>query len=491
MKFVWILAPVGAAFLMSPLVTKPIVMNQIDNAAIQVDKNINDLGLLLERQTEESGFLSSSIVTRIQSTQGIAEQNQEICVDLKTDISHSFTDILLGNMASTTTTLLPMSEQDPNCNVRQIFEDNEQLSEFYANNYGDKSPIIVSSEYGLLGSPKGSFEILPFKIEIPKNDQGEGPVTIDSAALIGNVTASGSFDSLDSYTFDMHWKGFSALIESDTGPIKARIQEMTVEGDQYLAYENIWLGEVNQTFSDLSISRMNGVDITKYSIPSIDVYSNAYEDDNGIQSQAKITLANINENLGDFLMDFSVSNLDPGALSAITKIIDDMVNSNEFQTVSFDGQEEVLLRHAKALIQNAAFDINSIKYTVNNQEVEFKGTLKAQQVAQASFDQIQANPMLLLEMLFFELNGKVNKGFSEAASGPVAQVMSGKPNMSDAELQAAKEGIKMMIDGQLASVVGMGFAVDNGATYNSTLKFDKGMATINGQPIPLPIPPQQ
>lgn len=486
MKFAWILAPVGVAVLASPLLTKPIVMNHIDNAAIEVDKNVTSLGLLLERQTIESGLLSSSIVTRVQSVEGIANNSQKICLDLKTEVSHSFTDILLGNMASTTTTILPLSEQDASCSLKMILTEDEALSEFYARNYGEKSPIVVKSEYGLIGSPTGSFEILPFQFEIPKNEKGEGPVSIDSAALIGNITAS---SSLDSYTFDLHWNGFSALVESDNGPIKARIKEMSVEGDQYLAYENIWLGEIKQALSDVSVSRMNGAELSKYSLPRIDIFSNAFEDKKGIQSNVNITLADINENLGDFEMDFSLSNLDPEAISAITKIIDDMVNANEFEKVYMNGQEEVLISNAKRIIEHATFDINSIKYAVDNQEVKFDGTLQAKGIAKMTFDQVQANPMILLDTLFFQLNGKIDKGFSEAVSGPVAQaISSSKPNMADAELQAARNGIKMMIDGQIASVLAMGFIVDNGKTYNSTLKFEKGMASINGEAIPLPFP---
>lgn len=487
MKLLWILAPVGAVVLLSPLVTKPMIMEQFNSAVLQADKNANEIDLLLERQTEDSGFLSTSIVTRIQSVEGIASNSQAICLDVKTDISHSFSDILQGNIASTTTTILPLSEQDENCNIRQIFETDESLSNFYASNYGDNSPIIIRSEYSITGTPAGSFEILPFKVQIPKNEKGEGPVTIDSSSLIGNITAS---SSLDSYTFDMAWDGMSALIDSDSGPFKARIKSMTTEGNQYLAYDNIWLGDINQTFTELSISQMSDMEIKKYYLPSIEINSSAFEDSNGIQSRGAIALNGINGDLGNFELDFSLSNLDPEALSSITKIIDDLVSANEFQKVSMEGYEEVLVGHAKILIEKASFSINAIKYGVDNQEVKLDGILKAQNIANASFEQIQNNPMVLLQMFFLELNGKVDKGFSEAVSGPIAKAMSKNPNMSDNEFDVAKNGLKMMIDGQLESIMAMGFLIDQGATYNSALKFENGMPTINGQPLQLPTFPK-
>lgn len=485
MKLVWILAPVGAAILMSPLVTKPIVMKQIDSAAIEVDRNVNGLGLTMEQRTQDSGFLSSSIVTRIQSIEAIGQQNQEICLDIKTDVSHSFLDILQGNMASATTTLLPMSVQDENCNIRQIFEDNDLLSDFYAKNYGDKSPIIVGSAYGILGSTQGSFELLPFKIDIPKNDQGKGSATIESTKIIGNVSAS---SSLDSYTFDMEWKGFSALIENDSGPIKARVKGMTVKGDQYLAYENIWLGEINQKLTDISVSHMAGAEVTKYSLPEIDISSEAFEDKNGIQSRTKIQINDINENLGDFGMDLSMSNLDPEALSSISTILDDLINNNGFQNTSLNGQEETLISLGQTLLKKAQFDINSIKYELDNQAVEFTGMLKAQEVGLVTLDQIKQNPMQLIEMINFKLKGTVDKGFSEALSGPAAKVMTSSSAESDVEIESAKADFQMMLDGQLANAVGMGFAVENGEKYESEIIFEKGVATINGHPMQLPIP---
>lgn len=487
MKIGWIVASLGAAVIASPLVTKPLALNQVNNVVFEIDKDLNGSGLILERQTEEFGFLSSEFVTRASSL----DSEENICIDLRTEVSHSFIDVLSGRVASTKTTILPMAEQAADCGIKQLFEQDAQLAAFYEENYSDKSPIVVEASHGLSGAVNGYFELLPFKLNVERNDEGIGPISIQSAALSGRVNAS---SKLDRYTFNSKWDGFEALIDDKSGAVKFRIKEMYAEGEHYLAYDSVWLGDLNQTFSEISMSRMGENGVSKYTLPSLDFESNAYEDSNGIQSRAKIITNNINGDLGDFILDISLSNLDGETLAAFTKVLDEIVESNEFQQVkNLEGQQAALIDYGKQMLAKASLDINAIRYTLNEEEILFTGSLKAPGIAQLNLDQVIANPMMALGIINLEINGKVDKGFSAAISGPggMAMAKAENPAPSDAEIKQASQALQMIVDGQLAAGVGMGFLIDNGATYNSQLKYENGMPMINGQPMQLPTIPDQ
>lgn len=484
----WAIAPVGAAVLIAPLATKPYANNLLENNLVEFERQATNIGITLERQSESSEFLSSSYITRVGFSEEIQGDNEDLCFDLETVVSHSPTDILRGNFASTSTTVLPLSKQDESCGVKTLFESSPELLSFYEKNYSNNTPIRIDADFGLFGSTTASFEISEFKLDIPKDSNGQEHVSISSEAMVTDLQLE---NSLQSYTYQMEWGGLDALVEESSGPIKFRISGMTGEGEQHLAYKNIWLGHVNQKLSNVSISQISDVGIKKYSLPSLVLNSNAYEDSNGIQSRFKMTAENINENLGDFELDFSLSNLDPDAMTQITEILDSVDMSDDSQQAQLVAKKDALFHYAKIILQKAILRINGVKYSMDNQELLVNGALKAPGIEQLDIDAVMMNPMSLLTAIEFNLNGKIDKGLSEVLSEPIALAMSDNPSLSGDELEATKGVMKSMMDSQLDAGMAMGFLVDNGNSFNTSVKLENGMPMINGQPMQLPTAPSQ
>lgn len=485
MNFLWILAPATAAVFLSPLITKPLSMEQVDKAVIEVDSAIGDYPVLLERRKLESGYLSSILTTRVHLNELIPDLKQELCIDLLTEISHSFTDVLSGNITSTRTTILPLSEQGPECGIKGIIENDKELNNFYAANFGGKSPLILNASYSMLGSPESTFTLLPFKMDIPNPKDDTGTVTISSAQLMGGITAS---NRLDKFSFNMNWEGFEAVFQTKDGPFKMKLGHVAVEGDQYIAYENIWLGNVNQIFSDLNIVTIEAGKINKFELPEIVINSKAYDDDQGVQSESQLKVKNINRSLGDIELDLYIKNMDPKALSAITHLIEDVLPRLEKGKALTENQLNELFVHGKTLISNVTLEINALKYTVNNSAVSIDGAFNAKRAANKTLEEIIASPMDIINLLFLEINGTVDKNFGDAVSEPYAKYMVSSKGLPDDQIATVRETTKAIINNQISGILAMGYLVDQGNTYTSSLKLDNGVASINGEAIQIPFP---
>jgi uncharacterized protein YdgA (DUF945 family) len=485
MNFVWILVPATAAVLLSPLITKSLSMEQVDKAVIEFDSAIGDFPVLLERRKLDSGYLSSALTTRVHLKEFLPELKQELCIDLLTEISHSFTDVLTGNITSTRTTILPLNEQGSECGVKGIFENYKELKDFYDSNYGGKSPFVINASYSFLGSPEGSFTILPFKIDIPNSKDYSGPVIISSQQLTGDIKAS---NNLEAFTFNMDWEGFETVLPIESAPFEMKLGHLSLEGDQYIAYENIWLGNVNQTFSDLNIVTVDAGKVNKFELPEIVLNSKAYEDEQGVQSESLLKINNINRSLGDFVLDLDIKNIDPKALSAITHLLEDVLPSLEVGEALTEIQINELFLHGKSLIAKALLNINSLQYTVNNSVISIDGSFNAQRAANLSLQEIISSPMGIIKMLFLELNGTVDKNFGDAVSDTYAKYIVSSKGLPDDQVATVRENTKAMINNQISGILAMGYLVGQGNTYTSSIKLADAVASINGEVVQIPFP---
>jgi uncharacterized protein YdgA (DUF945 family) len=267
-----------------------------------------------------------------------------------------------------------------------------------------------------------------------------------------------------------------------------KLGHLSLEGDQYIAYENIWLGNVNQTFSDLNIVTVDAGKVNKFELPEIVLNSKAYEDEQGVQSESLLKINNINRSLGDFVLDLDIKNIDPKALSAITHLLEDVLPSLEVGEALTEIQINELFLHGKSLIAKALLNINSLQYTVNNSVISIDGSFNAQRAANLSLQEIISSPMGIIKMLFLELNGTVDKNFGDAVSDTYAKYIVSSKGLPDDQVATVRENTKAMINNQISGILAMGYLVGQGNTYTSSIKLADAVASINGEVVQIPFP---
>ena len=353
--------------------------------------------------------------------------------------------------------------------------DPDELPVLVINTKLDHGLIPVSSmsrEKGSLAPGLGSA-VSTMQLELPDGEIVELPGTIYSTVALSGKLESNYLLPAGSYTVDdvtATWGDADITITTDPvsgeavfdGTVGAlalgdatdgmRLASMAFEGNQVPTPYGFATGAVSFSLDDLSV-RSAGVDTA--SIRSMSVRANTNLDEARVHADATISMVMQQlPQLGEMSldMDFSLVGAEAETLGRIQQAVEDANTTTQDPMVLYGLIEKDLLR-----LFAAGFEMNFERFDITLPE----GTVTSR-------------------MLFsFPEDDAANFAWTSLRLGTEATV--------DVSIPATLVETIGQSNPQLGAAIGGGFLVRRGDAYEMKAQLKKGLATVNGAPIPIPV----
>ena len=353
--------------------------------------------------------------------------------------------------------------------------DPDELPVLIINTKLDHGLIPVTSmarEKGSLAPGLGSA-VSTLQLELPDGELIDLPGTIYSTAGLGGKLESNYILPAGSYAVDdiaASWGDTDVTITTDPVSGEAvfdgtagalalgdandgmRLASLAFEGDQTPTPYGFATGEVTFSLADLSV-RSAGVDAA--SIRSMSVRANTRLESERVHADAAISMVMQQlPQLGEMSldMDFSLVGADAETLGRIQQAVEDANTTTQDPMVLYGMIEKDLLQ-----LFAAGFDMNFERFDVTLPE----GTVKSR-------------------MLFsFPEDDAANFAWTSLLVGSEATL--------DVSIPATLVETIGQSNPQLGVAIGSGFLVRRGDAYEMKAQLKKGLATVNGAPIPIPL----
>lgn len=274
----------------------------------------------------------------------------------------------------------------------------------------------------------------------------------------GGATASwGDVDIVVTASPENRAIGFEGTIESLSGSsidYDAGISNIEFSGTQQQTRFGFSVGDATLTVASATIPSAQGVQ----TVGPMRVVSEAELDDDRVSGRAAVTLDNLpfpDLGPGRVDIDLTLTNMDAAALGGLSRALDDIE-----QYVTGDEMLRAMERDLQRLLA-AGFELQFDQIDVTLPQGTMKTRLNVA-LAETDLDQFTWTAALLA------LDASLDLSMSE-------------------ELVA----IATASDPQMNAAIGMGFFRPNGDVYEMQAEFKQGLLTVNGAPMPLPIPGMQ
>lgn len=353
--------------------------------------------------------------------------------------------------------------------------DPEELPVLIINTKLDHGLIPVSSMSRERGSlaPGLAVGVSTMQVELPDGQLVDLPGTIYSKVGLGGalhsnfVLDAGSHADGDAAA---SWGDTSVNVKTDpatgvvafdgsVGPLSIgndreglSVAELTFEGEQQPTKYGFATGDVMFNLSDLS-ARSAGADAT--GVRSMALKANTELDDDRVSAEATMTMAMHSiPQVGEmsFDMDFNIDGADAASLGRIQTALEDVGPAAQDPMAIYGTMEEDL---KQLFAHGFAMNFDRLDVVLPQGTVKLKMAFTFGEEDPATFD------------------------WTSLLLSTVADVDLSVPAVL---VEAAGQG-----NPQLAMAIGSGFLVKEGDAYIMKAQLKKGLATVNGAPIPIPL----
>lgn len=190
--------------------------------------------------------------------------------------------------------------------------------------------------------------------------------------------------------------------------------------------------------------------------------------------------------ISSFNLSLSYNDIAHAFLSQYTQAMNELPdNANPLELQMLLG--DAIAKHLLPYSPSFKIDTLDVATEEGNMSLDFLFTVAGDELSKLDLN--PQNPMVLLPYLIAKTNGQIPKTLAVELAG--FYVRAQIESQAEASGQTLSEqDIAAMVDAQAPSVIEMllmqGFLVEDGGYYKTAMSYDKGQATLNGNPIPLP-----
>ncbi len=305
--------------------------------------------------------------------------------------------------------------------------------------------------------------------------------------VFAGASASGSIDMSDTHVvLSGQMNGFSVT----GGDGEAVVERMRMDLDvRYPESDPYGLGSA-EVIMDRIVAL--SADATAIDLKQAKIGYSSKKDDNGkVHVDITYAIGGVSApglDLEDLQVSFTMEQLDPGALSAMQRLSDDMMPADPA------GADPLA---AMAAFNDPIYDLlaggmgmrfDPMRFTYDDQAFDARLNIQTKSGNLPPKDAFSLdNPLIFMNLFAVDADLSLDKNLALLLAIPQLkeQLAAGIPegtDMDDAELEdMAKAQAPMM----LAAMVAQGYIRDEGANYSVSASFDNGALTVNGNPIPL------
>ena len=490
----WIAAPIVAAVAAGvPFVTAPQAEHAFTAGVDELNDYLvkNGIPLKLTSMKYEKGTLASTSVQRLEffDPTGLDGMESPVCIDLETELDHGYTALLGGSWVSAKTTIVnPLKQTE--CGIAEAFTDQPELATAYIDQFGNKGPLVIESKFGLAGTSE--IEMILKALDFKHNEDGEA-VKIKSSELTGIFELNSGRDEVD---IQMDWPGLEVEASEGAGQnISFNLDGMTLNADQKLLHQYLWVGPYEQKFGKWDLRIKDAEKDIQFSVDSTSFVGDSEVASDMLNSDAVIAVNGIaygKESLGDFELNLSFDDFPAEQTDQIVGFFTKLTNG----ALKGEGQEpneaelQAFGEKAKQVMEKAKLKLNALQYGIGDEKVKFDGQVYLKDVDKLTIEQIDQDGKKLIKHIYAKLDGKLDEKLISTVANIAAKIQGELAGVPEENREMMASMMVTQASAALQNFQNMGFVVHDADAkqYKTEFSFENGQATINSQIIPLPIP---